>query len=265
MNTIPLHEDGITSAVQTLFSTYLVSDILEKITFRKVKAILAWLDKDGKKPKNCLIIGSYLTGAKLANTLGKVTPVTVLDRFSHLQTLLDPGIAFVTRVEDLPPSRWDFIMDTSGLGGINPEVLDAFPAPASFLVEDPCSEGSDTTILRKNQCFFLLSRVNASRKGSLFTGGLKTKTSGTMTLMIEVLQRSMNDAKQAQGVLYSTSPLEHFERLLFIEKNHDQFLASLQRPALIVSSLEPLDCDEVITRNLSSVTCRILDFSGKVP
>jgi len=253
-------EEGITPTVRTIFSSYLLKDILDEISTRKCRAALNWLDFQEKKPESCLIIGAYLTGAHLANLLGKVTKVTVFDKNPYLHRLVDPSIPFTADITDLAGEQWQVIIDTTGLGGIDPDFLASLPVPESLLVEDPCSEGSDIDILRHNQCFSLLSRFDSPRKGSLFTGGIQTKTSGTMTLMTEVIRRSMEDAKLKPGVLYSTSNLEHFERLLFREKDYPGYLRSLDRPALIVSSLLDMDCDQVIKTHLLCVKSRINTF-----
>lgn len=254
-------EDGITPTVKTLFSSYCLQDIVDQITIKKITALLTWIAATGEMPKTCLIIGTYLTGAKLANTLVKTATVTVIDKYPHIRQFLDPAVSFATSLDEVPADRWDLIMDTTGLGGIALSDLKRLECPSIFLVEDPCSDGSDTTILRVNQCFSLVTGIKASRKGVLFTGGLKTKTSGTMTLLMEVLQRSIRDANCLEGVLYSTASCEHYERILFKEQNYDAFVKGLKRPALIVSSLEPVNCDEVVDTHITAISSNIIDFS----
>lgn len=256
-------EDGITTTVKTLFSEYTLSDIIDDITSKKVTAVMNWLGENGKVPEKCLIIGSYLTGAKLANTLGKTTSVTVLDTYPHLKNLLNPDVSFTTCIDDLDRDGWDFIMDTTGLGGIHLHDLEKIACPPLFLSEDPCSDGSDGMILGENQRYTVVSGISAPRKGVLYTRGLQTKTSGTMTLMIEVLHHSISDANRMEGVLYSTASLDHFERILFKDLDYVAFMMSMTRPALIVSSLKMMNCNEIIDRNLSEIISDIIDFSGK--
>ncbi|WP_319578792.1 SAM-dependent methyltransferase HcgC family protein [uncultured Methanospirillum sp.] len=255
------YEDGITPTVKTFFSQYLLQDLLDQITLKKALAVLKWLESTGPMPKACLICGAYLTGARLANTLARTASVTVLDQFPLVKNLLDPGVAYTTSIDDLPTGGWDLIMDTTGLGGIDPLMLRRFETPPIFVAEDPCSDGSDAVILQANQCYKLIGSMASERKGVLCTGGLSTKTSGTMTLMVEIMRRSMEDATRLEGVLYSTGSWEHFERLLFKEQNYEEFRKKLQRSALIVSSLMPVNPDEVIQTHVSALSSTITDFS----
>jgi len=255
------YEDGITPTVKTFFSTYLLQDVLDQITLKKGMAVLKWLSSTGLMPKKCLIFGAYLTGARLANTLAKTASVTVIDQYPLVKNLFDPGVSFTTSIDDLQTEGWDLIIDTTGIGGIDPLLLKRFETPPIFIAEDPCSDGSDATILQINQCYRLVSSMASERRGVLFTGGLDTKTSGTMTLMVEILRRSMQDVTKLEGVLYSTGSWEHFERLLFKEQSFEAFRKGLNKPALIVSSLTPVDVDEVIHTHVSAIISKITDFS----
>jgi len=256
-----LYEDGITPTVHTFFSRYLLQDLLDQITLKKTMAVLKWLETTGPMPKTCLICGAYLTGARIANTLAKTAKVTVIDQFPLVKNLLDPGITFTTSLYDLPGGGWDFIMDTTGLGGVDPLMLNRFETPQIFVAEDPCSDGSDAVILKVNQCYRLVGSMASERKGVLCTNGLKTKTSGTMTLMVEIMRRSMEDATRLEGVLYSTGYWDHFERLLFRDQNYEEYKTKLMRSALIISSLTDINPDEVIQAHVSALSSTITDFS----
>lgn len=255
-------EIGITPTVRTFFSRYTVFDILDRICTGKVNAVLDWLTEGGIHPENCLIIGSYLTGARLANRLKGTSSVTVLDIHPHLRCFLDPEVAFETDVHALDTRNWDFIMDTSGLGGINPIDLQRLQSPRAFLVEDPASDGSDEYLLNINHTKALLDVFSAREAGIVWTDGLCAKTSGTMTLTMEILRRSMRDAALEEGALYSTASMEFYERMLFQEKNPDAFLERLNRPALVVSSLKDVDCDGIIEQNLVALRSRVICWKG---
>lgn len=258
-------EDGITPTVKTFFSMYMLQDIIDQITLKKTLAVLQWLEQTGPMPRRSLIIGAYLTGARLANTLAKTSSVTVLDQFPLVKNLLDSNISFTTSIDDLLNERWDLIVDTTGLGGIDLQALKKLGTPSIFVAEDPCSDGSDAVILQVNQCYKLIGSMESERRGVLQTGGLNTKTSGTMTLMVEILRRSMEDATKLEGVLYSTGYLEPFERLLFREGNFEEFTKKLLKSALIISSLTQVNPDGVIQIHVSAVTSKITDFSEFKP
>lgn len=185
-------ESGITPTVRTIFSRYTPADIIDGITAAKVEAVLRWLGEEGLHPENSLILGSYLTGARLANCLAKTSSVTVLEIYPHLLFLLDPGVSFTTNLRDLDAGGWDFIVDTSGLGGINPGDLPGLGCPQAFLAEEPGSDGSDELLMNIDRTRTLLKIVSAPKSGVLRTDGLGTKTSGTMTLAVEILSHSMS-------------------------------------------------------------------------
>jgi len=256
-------EAGITPTVKTFFSRYTVLDILERICSGKVDAVLRWLDAKKIDPKKSLVIGTYLTGSRLANTLVKRAPVSVIDIYPHLGYFLDPAVSFTSTFSEVERSGWDFIMDTSGLGGVRPVDLRGLAAPGAFLVEDPCSDGSDTTIRRTSRHRTLLKTVNAPHRGFLYTSGLQAKTSGTMTLTLEVIFNAMRNARDVEGVLYASSSLEFYERILFKEQDPARFLSLLKRPALIVSTLEGIDCDAIIEQNLSKIKSVVIDYPAE--
>ena len=256
------YEFGITRTVKTSFSKHTIYDITRNITDKKTTAVLRWMNEKEIFPDSILIIGAYLTGAALANTLAKESAVTVLDIHPEILNLLDPAVSFSKSFEEAARGRYDIIIDTSGFGGIDPEDLSKLNVPGAFVVENPCSERSDDSLKKINRSEYLLENSNAEKKGILWTSGLNSKTSGTMTLTIEVLRRSMNDATDEDGVLYSTATMEFFERIFFKEKNPEKFLKTLNKKALTISSLGGNDCDEIIDLNLRKVNSTVFDYGG---
>ncbi|NLM03284.1 putative protein MJ0489 [Methanothermobacter wolfeii] len=248
------YETGITETVRTFFSEYTVHDIIRHIGKTKASAVTGWLDDIKLRPERALIIGSYFTGAFIAESLD--CEVTVVDINPQLKFLLGEGVEFHDSIHDVS-GTWDLIVDTTGLGGVGEDELSGLDSGA-FLVEDPTSDGSDGTIMRLNETEERLDMIESDYRGSLRTWGLRTKTSGTMTLTVEVLRRSMADIMELDGVLYSTATLEFFERLLFRKKDPAGFLSRLESTALMVSSLRDVDCDTVLERNLSMIKSRVI-------
>ncbi len=248
-------ETGITETVKTFFSSYTIFDIIKRICEIKTDAVMGWLKKHELKPENTLIIGTYLTGAAIANRIAKKSKVTVIDIHPHLKCLLDPRISF----KPYSNGEWDFIIETTGLGGISPEKLKKFKTK-TFLVEDPRSDGSDITIEDFNETYERIGAVEAPLKGILHTHGLGAKTSGTMTLTLEVIRKAINTSLQIDGVLYSSSHLNFYEGILFKEKDCKEFIQSLKKSSLIVSSLQDIDCDTIIEDNLKKIKAYIEEW-----
>jgi len=243
-------ETGITPTVKSYFSTYTIADIIESIGNIKAEAVIDWLAEKNIKPENILIIGAYLTGALIANKLKKYN-VTVTDKQNHLKCLVHPKIAF--KDPKAINNRWDLVIDTTGIGGIKPKKLKT----KIFIVENPCSDASDHTIKKFDETQKRIKAARAPINGILYTSGLNTKTSGTMTLTIEVLRKSLNKILKMDGVLYATSQLRFYERILFHEKNCEKFTKSLKENAIIASSLKKIDCDHPIKENLRKIKSHI--------
>lgn len=263
-------EKGITPTVKTIFSKYTVGDIIDSVADLKAHAILSWIQTKKIKHQKTLIIGVYLTGAKIANELVKSSPVTVIDIYPHLQGFLDPEVSFKESVFELEPElehspNYDLVIDTTGLGGLSSQemnhLINHLNENCSFLAENPCSGGSDDAIKSMDQTRTRLEYFNAVHRGFLFTEGLNSKTSGTMTLALDVLRHSMADALKKEGVLYAVSSLDFYERILFKEKNIDSFLEAIQQPALVISSLKTIDSDQIIKENLDKISSSVHDYS----
>jgi len=251
-------ETGITETVKTFFSSLTVGDIVRRISHLKSSAVIGWLDDARFEPENALIIGSYFTGAAISGVLD--CRVTVADINPQTRFLLRGDVDFREGIHGLN-GDWDLIVDTTGIGGVTPEELSGFTAGA-FIVEDPTSDGSDETIMGYNSTAERLEAVEADLKASLRTLGLGAKTSGTMTLTVEVLRRSMADALECRGVLYATATLRFFERILFRERDPQGFLRDLESPALTVSSLGDISCDEIIDVNLGMIRSEVTEEDG---
>lgn len=257
MNT-QLVEEGITCTVKTSFSSLQISDIITQIADLKGQAVLRWIRDIQATPSDCLIIGAYLTGARIASILKSITSVTVFDQSPLLRNLLEEGIPFVSSLSDLADRQWDLIIDTTGLGGIPLASLHQIGNPEIFLVEDPCSDASDECIKKTSQSDRLLREIPAARKGRLYTGGILTKTSGTMSLTGGVIARAMQDATSREGVLYATTSLTHVERILFRETNFQEYVDQITKPALIISSLTPVDPDALLQAQIAQISSNVL-------
>ena len=256
-------EEGITSAVKTVFSRYTVYDVLTRICSKKADAVTGWLDAQGADPKKCLVIGTYMTGAHVANALASRCAVTVVDIYPHLDTFLAPNVSFRTGFSGLETTGWDLIVDTTGLGGVSRQDLNRLLPSLVSLVEDPCSDGSDAVIRAASNIRARLAATRSPSKGILYTGGVPAKTSGTMTLSVEIITRAMEDARMQKGVLYASASLDFYERILFKERDAAAFIRCLKRPALIVSTLREINCDEIIDQNLSKIQSGIIDCPGE--
>ena len=269
-------EYGITSTVTTHYSSITIWDIIRIIAGKKSDAVLEWLNSLPLVIKKPVVIGTYLTGASTAQKLiqsSEINQIKVLDIYPHLNHLLDVSwdfkqnnligneneeISFSTDLSHLKTG--DVVIDTTGLGGIDLEMIKELKQCKVFLAEDPSSDGSDRLIQEKN---FTLSRLEASSahyKARIFTSGMGSKTSGTMTLTLDVLRKSLDDVLKKEGVLYAVASLDFYERILFKEKDAKKFLTALQRPAMVVSSLEPVDLDSIIIQHLEKIKVVIQEY-----
>ena len=165
-------EYGITRTVRTCTSSITLQNVVDTIISRKVDVVAGWLEKEGIKPENCLIIGAYLTGSGVANRLIGQSAVTVLDIYPHLKCLLNPGISFTTNLDNIADNDWDFVMDTTGIGGIQQAEIQRIHCSRAFLMEDPTSDGSDEIIRGTRKCRELVRYSQAPKRGILWTSGL---------------------------------------------------------------------------------------------
>lgn len=256
-----IKERGITEEVYTLYSGMAVEDVINRIGNAKCEATLNWVESLDIKVETTVIVGAYLTGMKLAEELKEFSEVTVIDIHPHLASLLDNDVHFT---EDLTQiSHADLVIDTTGLGGLSPESVRKFvdPEVSLFLVEDPTSDGSDNSILKKSNIMERIELAGSKHRGILKTGGLDTKTSGTMTMTIEVLRKGLNDILSSNGVLYGVEGMNFYEGVLFKEKNHQKFQELVKDPALIISALQPISPDDALEKYLEKIDSVVADVS----
>lgn len=285
--------EGITSSVLSNPSKILVEDVLNEISKLKTQAVMEWINSLQIEIENSVILGTYLTGATIAEELNEISDVTVVDIHPHLMGLLTdssrenpntdssmgtlsseilqslPGRTLRSkRVGFYPYSEStskllkgaDLVVDTTGLGGLKLEMARNIGAEV-FLVEDPCSEGSDASIRTMNMTSERIRVSKSTKKGILKTGGLNAKTSGTMTLTIQVLLKSLENLLKEEGVLYGVASMDFYEGVLFHEKNLQGFQAMIKKPALTISSLAPVPVDAEIQANLGEVEAVVEDVS----
>jgi hypothetical protein len=152
-------------------------------------------------------------------------------------------------------------VDTTGLGGMSSESVHKYVDSNIFLIEDPTSDGSDQLINNKNNIDQRLTTAKSPNKGILRTFGLNSKTSGTMTLTIEVLRRSLEDILNTEGVLYGVAAMSFYEGVLFKEKDCNKFMNLIKRPAMVVSSVHALSPDIYIEKHLDKIESTVEDVS----
>lgn len=253
-----ISENGITSEVSTTKSLITVKDLLERIIEKKCSAVSNWINSLDVDIEKTVIVGAYLTGIGLSMMLKKITDVTVVDIHPHLGNLVEMDIKFTSEISVIKDA--DLVIDTTGLGGLTPDTARNIHGKI-FLVEDPTSDGSDEMIKGKNNTPDRLKRATTPHKGVLKTQGLNSKTSGTMTLTIEIIRKSLEDALRKPGVLYGVTGMEFYEGILFKEKNVHKFLDLTKKPALIISTLEPFSCDDIIQGYLDELDSWVEDVS----
>jgi hypothetical protein len=257
-----MRETGITSEVFTTRSSTRVKDVIQCITEKKSEAAFEWIKSLDLDVENSVIFGAYMTGIELASSLKEISNVSVVDIYPHMKSLVEnevgTDVKFYSNIDQGLKliKAADLVVDTTGLGGLKPEAASAFNGKI-FLVEDPTSDGSDKVILKKNNIKNRIQLSNADHMGILKTRGLNTKTSGTMTLTIETLRKSLENVLQGEGVLYGVVAMDFYEGILFKEKNVQKFLKAAEKPALTVSSLTPVQCDDMIQKQLSKLNSKV--------
>ena len=252
------YDTGITSEVFTVTSRMSVEDIIKKITEIKSKVVCNWINSLDITIENSVVVGAYLTGIELSRRLKRISNVTVIDIYPHLEKLVEDDIEFDSNLIKVKDA--DLVVDTTGLGGLRPKITKLINGNV-FLVEDPTSDGSDNLIIQKGNILNRLRLSSSNYKGVLKTEGLNSKTSGTMTLTVEVLRKSLEDVLKRSGVLYGVAGMGFYEGVLFKEKDVDKFLRLIKKPAITVSTLEPISCDEIIEKYLKEIDCRVENVS----
>ncbi len=278
-------ENGITSTVTTYYSSITIGDILNIIAQKKADAVIKWINSIDYNVENPMIVGTYLTGVFIALKLREIHAIQnieVLDIYSHLGDLIksfednfnylakeklvndkthkNPHYNKILFSNDLSHlKKADAVFDTTGLGGLDIKHITKLNKCKIFLAEDPSSDGSDNLIKDKNLTSTRLKSASAQYKARIFTSGLMSKTSGTMTLTMDVLRKSVEEVLKINGVLYAVASLDFYEGILFKEKNTEKFLESVNRPAMVVSSINPVQIDKTIIKIIEKIKVEIFD------
>ena len=278
------YDTGISSEVFTIKSKIRLIDIFNLILEKKAKSVLELFNKlnyDGiiNKKSSIVIIGTYFTGIAIAKHLSfnDFNDITIVDIYPHLEGLIDSKlgnpiisddinkeISFIENFKNINFSsdldlikNADAVIDTTGLGGINESQSETIFTKV-FLIEDPIAEENDSLLKEKNNIYNRVNMVNSYNKYVLKTKGLNTKTSGTMTLAIDVLRQSMNSILDRDGVLYCASEMTFYEEIIFKEKDLEKFFRLVELPVIKVSTILPFDCDFIINEFIDEIHSEIL-------
>lgn len=253
-------DTGITSEVLTIKSKTKLIDIFNEIINKKSNACLNYIDSlNIDKNSKIIVIGAYFTGVGIVKKLSdKYTNILLIDIYPHLKNLLNTPIGgkiknpikFSSNLDLI--YEGDIIIDTTGFGGITPEQSLKINVDA-FLIEDPIAEDNDKKLKNKNNIHERLNNVKSPNKAILKTKGINTKTSGTMTLTIGILTNVLNESFKQEGVLYSACEMGFYEEIIFKEKNIDKFLKLSNKQAVKISSIETIECDELIKKQLDNI------------
>lgn len=265
---------GITSEVFTMKSKLLIIDIINQIIDMKSQAVLEWINSFNPKIINknepIMIVGTYLTGIGIAKLLNKegYSNITLLDIYPHLESFISSKVPYGLEEYNINFSNdltlltdAEILIDTTGFGGLS-EEQSANINSKLFLIEDPVAEDNDVLLKNKNNIYDRLAIVNSEYKGVLKTKGLDTKTSGTMTFLVNILNKSILDVTNHEGVLYSTCDLTFFEEIIFKEKDINKFLSIIETNAIKVSTINLFDCDEFINKQIRKLNSSILNIEG---
>ncbi|MBQ2962983.1 SAM-dependent methyltransferase HcgC family protein [Methanobrevibacter sp.] len=278
------YDTGISSEVFTVKSNIRLIDIFNLILEKKANAVLDLFSDLVKKEiinkeSSIVIVGTYFTGITIAKYLSynDYNDITIVDIYPHLERfigsklgnpLIEKGdekgndilesfrnIRFSSDLDLIKNA--DVVIDTTGLGGLNESQSEAIYTKV-FIIEDPIAEDNDPLLNVKNNIYNRASLVNSYNKYVLKTKGLDTKTSGTMTLAIDVLRQSMNEILAREGVLYCSSEMTFYEEIIFKEKDLDRFFRLIESPVIKVSTILPFDCDDLIKDFIDEIHSEIL-------
>ena len=277
------YDTGISSEVFTVKSGIKLIDVFNLILEKKASAVTELFNSIVEestidKNSSIVIIGTYFTGIAIAKYLSNdgFNDITIVDIYPHLEGFIDSKLGNpINLEEEINLKNADFkydihfssdldlikdsdiVIDTTGLGGINEEQSKSIHAKV-FLIEDPIAEENDVLLKDKNNIYDRVNLVDADKKYVLKTKGLNTKTSGTMTLTIDVLRQSMNSILSKEGVLYCSGEMTFFEEIIFKEKDLDKFFKLVESPVIKVSTILPFDCDGLIRDFIDEIYSEIL-------
>lgn len=278
------YDTGISSEVFTVKSSIRLIDIFNLILEKKANVVLDLFNDLLKmeiinKESSIVIVGTYFTGIAIAKYLSynHYNDITIVDIYPHLEGFIGSklgnpligeedendsdivesfrNIKFSSDLDLIKNA--DVVIDTTGLGGLNESQSEAIYTKV-FIIEDPIAEDNDTLLNVKNNIYNRASLVNSYNKYVLKTKGLDTKTSGTMTLSIDVLRQSMNEILSREGVLYCSSEMTFYEEIIFKEKDLDKFFRLIESPVIKVSTILPFDCDDIIKGFIDEIHSEIL-------
>lgn len=262
-------DTGITNEVFTVKSKIQLLDIFNEIIEKKSAVCYKWALQFDKTDK-IAVIGTYFTGIGIVKKLARYfDEVLLIDIYPHLKEFLDFSIG--EDLDDVSRSKIKFssdlnliynndvVIDTTGFGGITTEQSGKINSKG-FLIEDPVAEDNDELLKNKNNIYERLSAVESPEKAVLKTKGINTKTSGTMTLMIGVLTKSIDSALSIDGVLYAACEMSFFEEIIFKEKNISKFFEKITKPAMKISTIKPFNCDNILKQELSQINSEVITF-----
>lgn len=287
------YDTGISLEVFTVKSNIKLIDIFNLILDKKASAVLDLFDSLTNKEiigkeSSIVIIGTYFTGIAIAKYLSNANfkDITIVDIYPHLEGLINSKLGDPINFKDengnfikpkgeskLKESEFkydikfssdldliknaDVVVDTTGLGGINEDQSESIHTKV-FLIEDPIAEENDPFLKNKNNIYSRVNLVKSYYRFVLKTKGLNTKTSGTMTLALDILRQSMNKILTKDGVLYCSFEMTFFEEIIFKEKDLNKFLKLIESPVIKVSTILPFDCDDFIEKFIDEIYSEIL-------
>ena len=114
------YDTGITSEVFTVTSRMRVEDVVKKITEIKCNAALDWINSLNVNIENSVVVGAYLTGIELSKRLKRISNVTVIDIYPHLEKFVEKDVEFDSDLMKIKDAN--LVVDTTGLGGLRPKI-----------------------------------------------------------------------------------------------------------------------------------------------
>ena len=258
-------DTGITSEVLTIKSETKLIDIFNEIISKKSKVVFDYIESlNIDINSRIIVIGTYFTGVGIVKKLSeKYKDILLIDIYPHLEELLDTNLGgklhdkidFSSNLDLIYTG--DIIIDTTGFGGITIEQSSKFEVEA-FIIEDPIAEDNDELLKNKNNIHERLKVAKSPNKAIIKTKGINTKTSGTMTLTIGLLNNVLNKCLETEGVLYSACEMGFFEEVIFKEKDIDKFIELTNVNALKVSTINPFNCDDIIFEELNKINSKMI-------
>ncbi len=246
-----MREHGITDLTETVHTRSYWA-VVSEIGRRKARALL-----DGVEPSgDVLVVGLYLTGVFLVKELVDRTGVyvTVYDEEVSLRELLRLLNLDVYMTHIPPSGAFDFVIDLTGLGGVEPEVLRSFE-PDVIVVENPLGNVRDPKIADVDDTEERLSVAPEAYELRLGSCPFDAKTSGTMTLSVGAVREAARRVEEVDGVLYAVPNVVNLERYIFVRGRPEVAIEeAVTTPALTVSQIKgSADPDAVLGEVLDEI------------